>query len=184
MHPVLIGGLDKLVIENIKERILTRKNLEELARMVNEETDIETKSHRDELDLISESILGTNHRLERLYDAIETGKLGLGDLAVRIRELRNQQEKLQARKIVIEAQISDRKVELADMASLSSSIDDLHALLNEGTLIERKAFIRSFIKDVRVTGNEAVMNYIMPSISDNLAIEKEGVLSTVCYGGR
>jgi hypothetical protein len=58
-----------------------------------------------------------------LYEAIETGKIGLDDLAVRIRELRNQQEKLQARRIVIEAQLSDRKVKLADMASLSGSLN-------------------------------------------------------------
>ncbi|MFC1952269.1 hypothetical protein ACFLV8_01350 [Chloroflexota bacterium] len=36
-----------------------------------------------------QAIDDTNHRLERLYDAIETGKLDLGDLALRIKELRH-----------------------------------------------------------------------------------------------
>lgn len=51
--------------------------------------------------------------LERLYDAIETGKLDLDDVVIRIRELRSRQDQLQARRIEIESQMSDRKVELS-----------------------------------------------------------------------
>jgi hypothetical protein len=40
-------------------------------------------------------------RLERLYDAVETGKIPLADLAPRIRDLRQRQEKLQAQKVQI-----------------------------------------------------------------------------------
>ncbi len=177
------GRLDKQVIEQIRDRILTKENLKELARMVDEETDIETKSFKNELDLVSESILNINHRLDHLYEAIETGKIGLDDLAVRIRELRTQQEQLQARRIVIEAQLSDRKVELADMASLSGSLNDLQVLLSEGTLTERRSFIRSFVKDVTVKDSKGVINYTMLPTSDNLAIEKDMVLSTVRDGG-
>ena len=176
--------LEKLVIEQIRDRILTRENLEKLVRMIDEETDLETKSFRNERVLISEAILNINHRLEHLYDAIETGKIGLDDLAVRIRELRNQQEQLQARRIAIETQLSDRKVELADMTTLSGSLNDLHALLNGGTLIERRSFIRSFVKDVSVSGNQGIINYVMTSISDNLAINGDMVLSTVRDGGQ
>jgi len=176
--------LEKLVIEQIRDRILTRENLEKLVRMIDEETDLETKSFRNERVLISEAILNINHRLEHLYDAIETGKIGLDDLAVRIRELRNQQEQLQARRIAIETQLSDRKVELADMTTLSGSLNDLHALLNEGTLIERRSFIRSFVKDVSVSGNQGIINYVMTSIKDNLAINGDMVLSTVRDGGQ
>ena len=43
---------------------------------------------------IARSINDINHRLERLYDAVETGKLDLSDLALRIKELRHRQEQL------------------------------------------------------------------------------------------
>ncbi|MBI4187552.1 MAG: hypothetical protein HY530_08640 [Chloroflexi bacterium] len=43
---------------------------------------------------------------------------------------------------------------------------------------------RSFVKEVQVTGNKAVMNYTMPELPDNLTIEKAVVLPTVRYGGR
>jgi site-specific DNA recombinase len=134
--------------------------------------------------LISGTITDINNRLERLYDAIETGELNLDDVIVRIRELRQRQEELQAKRIEIESQMSDRKVELADLETVSCYVDDLHDLLKEGLLAERRAFIRSFIKEVRVTGGEAVLNYSMPLLPEKVTIEKEGVLPTVQYGGR
>ena len=39
-----------------------------------------------------------SHRFKHLYDAIETGKINLGDMAPRIHGLRKRQEKLQARR--------------------------------------------------------------------------------------
>jgi len=178
------GWFEALVIERIKERILTRENLTELVRMVNEEMDSAMKSYHGELGLISETIIDVSHRLERLYDAIETGKLDLDDLVLRIRELRSRQEQLQTRRIEIENQMSDRKVEIADLESISGYVDDLHDILKEGSLTERRAFIRSFVREVKVTGNEVLLNYTMPILPDNLTIEKDGVLPTVRYGGR
>lgn len=56
-------------------------------------------------------------------------------------------------------------------------------ILKEGPLTERRAFIRSFVKEVRVTSNEAVLSYSMPTLPEKVAIEKEGVLPTI-HGGR
>ena len=49
---------------------------------------------------------------------------------------------------------------------------------------ERRTFIKGFVKEIKVTGNEAVLSYMMPIIPDNLNLEKEEVLHTVHYGGR
>ena len=89
-------------------------NLINLVRMVNEERDSTMNSYQDELNIISDATEDVNHRLERLYDVIETGKLNLDDLVLRIRKLRSRQDQLQARRIEVESHMSDRKVELAD----------------------------------------------------------------------
>lgn len=174
---------ESLVIEKVKERILTRENLIELARMVNEETDTTLGSRQNEINLISESISDISHRLERLYDAIETGKLDLGDLVLRIRELRSRQDQLHARKAKIENEMSDRKVELADLKAVSSYACELQELLKEGSLAERRAFIRSFVKEVRVTGNDAVLTYTLPVPPQDFSIGNNEVPLTVRYGG-
>lgn len=172
------------VIKQIKERILTRENLVDIVHMVNEEMDSATQSYQNELLLLSSAIEDINHRLERLYDAIETGKLNLNDVVVRIRELQQRQQGIHTKRIEIESQMSDRKVELADLDTISIYVDDLHDLLKEGSLTERRAFIKSFVKEVRVNGDEAVLSYSVPILPEKVAIEKGGVLPSVQYGGR
>jgi hypothetical protein len=40
-----------------------------------------TRGYQEELDAVLEEMNETNRRLERLYDAVETGKIPLADLA-------------------------------------------------------------------------------------------------------
>ena len=136
------------------------------------------------MDAVSDETINISHRLERLYDAIETGKLGLDDLAPRIRELRIQQEKLQARKARLNNFLSGRRVELASPKIVESYTSDLRNLLSNSSLSERKAFIRSFVKEVKVTGDDVLITYTMPLSPKGISEEKVGVLSTVQYGGR
>ena len=61
----------------------------------------------------------------------------------------------------------DRKVEIADLETVSCYVDDLHDLLKGGSLLERRTFIKSFIKEIRVTGNEAILTYTYTAREDN-----------------
>ena len=74
--------------------------------------------------------------------------------------------------------------EIVELETISGYVDELHELLKEGSLAERRAFIRGFVREVKVTGNEVVLNYTMLPVPDNVTIKKEGVLPTVQYGGR
>jgi len=130
-----------LVIEKIKEHILTEKHLKKLVYLVNEQIDSVSREYHEELKLLSREEDGIAVRLGKLYDAVETGKIKLDDLAPRIRELRDRQEKLLTRRCEIEIAMSDRKVELADMKLVKSYISDLTHTLDEGLLTDRRAFI-------------------------------------------
>jgi len=107
-------------------------------------------------------------RLDKLYDAIETGKVVLDDLAPRIRELRSRQEKLLARRGELEIAMSDRKVELADIKLVKSYVNDLRRTLDEGVLTDRRAFIRSFVREIIVSGQEIRLIYTLPLLTDSL----------------
>jgi len=74
---------------------------------------------RRRLASITAEIDKTDSRLQRLYDALETGILSLEDLAPRIRQLRKHQEQLQATRWELETALSDKKVELADEETIS-----------------------------------------------------------------
>jgi len=56
------------------------------------------------------------------------------------------------------------------------------SMLDEGSLTERRAFQKSFIKEIKVTDNEVLVTYTMPVMPDGTDHEK-GVLDTVNCGG-
>ncbi len=78
----------------------------------------------------------------------------------------------------------DRKVELADLKTVKGYVNDLRDTLDDGPLSDRRAFIRSFVKEIIVTQQEIQLNYTLPLLPDGLIEEKVGVLPTVQYGGR
>jgi site-specific DNA recombinase len=88
-RPRSAAKLERQVINEIKERILTPENLSELVKLVNEEMDVVAVQYHDDLDSLVEEISNANRRLEKLYDALETEKLGPDELAPRIHDLRH-----------------------------------------------------------------------------------------------
>jgi hypothetical protein len=79
--------------------------------------------------------------------------------------------------------LSDRRVELADLETVTQYVADLHNLLNDSTLTEKKSFIKSFVSEVRVTGTEVSLAYNLPVSEGKLASETFGVPPIVHYGG-
>ena len=92
-------------------------------------------------------------------------------------------DNLQASKWELEWQMKERKLELADATTVTRYVQDLRNLLSESSLAERKSFIKSFVKEVRVTGDKALLNYTIPLPPRGLTIEEMPVLSIVHYGG-
>lgn len=176
--------LEQAVIRKIKEHILTYENLKELVHLVNEEMDASAGDYSERLSVTSVELESVNHRLERLYDALETGSFKLADLAPRIQRLRQRQEQLNAVRLELENLLSDRKVELADMETVKSYVEDLRNLLEDSPLIERKSFIKSFVKEIRVAGNEVVLKYNIPPSVGAPHQETLVVPPIVHYGGR
>ena len=175
---------ESAVIDKIKQHVLTTDNLTKLVHIVNEEMDGLALEYRQRLDDVIDEIGDTDRRLERLYDALETGKIQLADLAPRIQQLRQRKEQLQATKWELEQQLADRRVELADADTVARCVSDLRDLLSETSLVERKAFIRSFVKEVRVTGQEVLLTYTIPMVPKGVTEERMPVLSIVHNGGR
>ena len=133
---------EELIISKIKGHILTNENLSQLVHLVNEEMDASVGEYRTRLDTVAAEINNVNSRLERLYDVLETGALQLADLAPRIKELRQRQEQLQISRQELEMLLSDRRVELADLETVTQYVADLHNLLNDSTLIEKNRLSR------------------------------------------
>ena len=88
------------------------------------------------------------------------------------------------RSIEVETQMSDKQVELVDLNTMTGYITEMQEVLREGTLIERRAFIRSFVQEIKVKGNEALMTYSPPIPPEMIALNGDAVPRIVHHGGR
>ena len=174
---------EDLVIDKVKKSILTDDNLREMVRLVNEEMDATCSQYRGKLEAVSAGIGDVNQRLERLCDALETGKVTMDDLSPRIQELRERQKQLNAAKWELEALLADRHLELADEETVRPFIEELRALLSESPLAEKRSFIRGFVSEVKVTGDQVVLTYTLPVPPKELTVEPMPVPPIVQYGG-
>jgi len=156
----------------------------ELLRLVNEEISATPVDQRERLDIILTEISDVNRRLERLYDALETGKVALDNLSPRITQLRQRLQQLQSTRSELEGSLSDKRVELADMETVTGYVSDLRNLLEESPFPERRSFIKSFVKDVEITGNQVLLTYTIPMQPHKIKGELIDVPLIGHYGGR
>jgi len=154
-----------------------------MVQLVNEEIDTASGSNRERLDAVDVDLKNTVVRLNQHYDALETGKLIMDELGPRIRELRKQEKTLQVTKWELEALLSARKVQLVDERSVRQSLEDLKGILNDSPLYEIRTFIRSFVREVKVTGNEVLLTYSI-SMAEGIVEEQLPVTSIVKDGGQ
>ena len=158
--------LEAAVLEKLKQRVLTEANLTSLVELVNEELSQaarETHTRREEVQAQIEDLRA---RLHKLYGALETGQLSLDDLAPRIKELRSQIEESDARHSSFDA-TREASVRLT-RAQVLSQVRDFQQVLLGGSFLERKSFLRSFIRRVVIPLNgdkgSGEMEYTLPLV--------------------
>ncbi len=177
------AGLESLIIAQIKEKVLTQECLEQLVTLVNEELDSTHGVLKDKLDVIDAELNDVRARLSKLYDALETGKLSLDDLATRIRELKSRQDQLSSARVQVEAGLVLQGVQHVDGNLVKSYAQDLRGLLDEADFTQNKTFLRSFIRRIVIDGNEARIHYNLPMPPDGKRTHSIGVLPIDTSGG-
>ncbi|MDO9580840.1 MAG: recombinase family protein, partial [Bacteroidales bacterium] len=168
--------IERLVIDQIKQRVLNRQCLEELVRMVNEELDTGHLLTKDKLTNIDTELLELENRLSRLYDALETGKLTLDDLAPRIKELRAKQDELSKARVIAEAEMMLQGYQPININIMASYVTDLRNILDESDVAQGKAFLRSFVKKIVVEKERVKLYYNLPVPPDGRKMDTVGVL--------
>lgn len=101
-------------------------------------------------------------RLGRQYDAFETGKLGITDLAPKIKSLKSEIDDLQTKRSAIIERAQDVKADAIEASVVTAYVKDLKALLGKGSIIEQKSFLRSFLKKAVFDGKPVAIDYTVP----------------------
>ena len=175
--------LERLVIEQIKDRILNDEWLEELVKLVNKELDSSYSVYLERLEVIDAELKDVRSRLDKLYDALETEKLSMDDLAPRIKELKTRMDELSKICLMIEADLAVQGVHHVDRGEVIAYADDLRSLLGEADITESKAFLRTFVKKIVVESSKVKVFYNLPVPVGHNETKTEEVLPIVTPGG-
>ncbi len=175
--------LESLVIDQIKEYILTEQCLEELVRLVNEELGAAQVMFKQKLSAIDNELNDVKLRLSRLYDALETNKLSLDDISPRIKELRSRQEELSKARVLTESEMVVKGVGHIDVKIVKSYAEDLKSLLQWSDFTQSKAFLHSFVKRIEIDGDKVVIKYNVPLPVGKKREKVEEVLPIDTFGG-
>ena len=183
---------ERMIIENIRENILTESNIRELVKLVNEELDSVIKEQRERVEAIEEELNEIRRRMDRLWVVVETSDLEINDILPRIREHQERQEKLETAADEARTILSMRMTGLGDEETIAAYVMEMSDFLMESELTETRAFIKSFVKEIGVVPGKAVIRYTIPMPQDSpikgrdaqeIALDAP-VLSTVTHGGR
>ena len=175
--------IEKLVIDQIKQKVLTPEYLEGLIKLVNAELDSTQGLLKNKLDDIDLELEDVKARLSKLYEVLETGKLNLDDLSPRIKEMKAKQDSLMKTRVQTEADIVLEGVQHVNVETVKAYAQDLRSLLEEGDFTQSKTFLRSFVKKIIVNGDTVKIQYHLPMPPDGKRTQNVDVLPTDTLGG-
>ena len=153
---------ERMIIDSIRENILTESNIRELVKLVNEELDSVIKEQREKAEAVDEELNEIRRRLDRLWQAVETTDLEINDILPRIREHKERQEKLEIAADEARAILAVRMQGLGDEETIAAYVKEMSDFLMESELTETRAFIRSFVKEIGVVPGKATIRYTIP----------------------
>ena len=115
----------------------------------------------------------------------------MADFTPRIRQHRERQERLEYSAEQARAALAQRRKVPDDVNTIAAYAKDMRDFLKESDLTERRAFIKSFVKEIVVMPGDTLLRYTVPMPDDSLipgrAAEKVAlngsVLSTLSGGG-
>ena len=85
--------------------------------------------------------------------------------------MRYREKQLMAEQDDLSRQLENRRVELPSTEEIKAYATDFREFLKQGTIPERKALIRNFVKEIEVVGDQATLTYTIPMPSDGATKE-------------
>ncbi len=183
---------EEMVVGKIRENVLTESNIRDLVKLVDEEMDGIAHEQRQRLETVESELVDVKRRLERLYDLAETTDLNIDDFKPRIRDHRERQEKLETAAAEARALLSERRAVLDNVDTIAAFAEDMSDFLMTSEITESRAFIKSFVKEIKVKPGKATVYYTLPTPPDSpigggdaaeVALHGPVVRSSVHVGG-
>ncbi len=161
-------AIEQLIVDSLREHVLTENNVRRLAIELDEELDGEAHAHRKQLKTTDAELGNVRRRLDNLYNLVELGEYDSEDLKPRIRQLKERQAELEAANDVARMQLAERRRILDRFDTIAAYAKDMSEFLRTSELTASKAFVHSFVKDVSIKDGKASIHYTIPMPDDSL----------------
>ena len=112
--------VEQLIVDTLREHVLTENNIRRLAVELDEEMDGEAHDLRQQLETADAELGAVRRRLDNLYDVIEKGDFDLDDLRPRIQQLKERQ-------VGLEATVDESRIALQGRRRILDRIDTITA---------------------------------------------------------
>ena len=181
---------ERLIIDQLRDHILTESNIRELVRLVDEEMDGVAREERERLETIEAEQAEVRRKMDRLWHIVESTDMEVNDILPRLRVHQEREEQLGQAVAEARAVLAERR-ELLDSADMVASFaEEMSEFLMNSEVTETKAFIRSFVKQIVIRPGRAVIRYTIPTPPDSPLLGadaadlelSEGVRSMVPFG--
>ena len=160
---------EELVVGLIRSNILTEGNIRSLVNVVDEQMDDVAGDERKRLETIESELADVRGRLDRLYDLVETTtEFDMAHFADRIQNHKERKERLESAAEGARAVLAQRRAVLDDVKTITAYAQDMSRFLQKSELTERRAFIETFVKEIELLPDNAVVRYSVPMPDDSL----------------
>ncbi len=158
---------EKLIIEQLRDHILTESNIRKLVQLVDEEMDGVAREQRVKLETTEAELAELRRRMDRLWYAVETSDLEINDILPRLKQHQERQELLEAAADEARHILSERRTILDSAEAIAAFAEEMSDFLSTSELTESRAFIRTFVKEIAVKPGEATIRYTIPMPPDS-----------------
>ena len=153
---------DAAVTDQLREVVLTPEHFGELVRLVNEEMAARTESAGEELDAVEAQLAAARRKAMLLWEGVEAERMPMEMAAPRIRHWNARADELQARREVLRQHTRGTPGYSVEESTIANYVEGLRDLLDRGTVAERRAFLRAWIKRIEARGKELTVVYSFP----------------------
>ena len=183
--------IENVIVDEIRENILTESNIRDLVKLVDEEMDGVVREQRERLESIEEELEDVKRRLGRIWQVIETTDIQMSQASDRIREHWERKERLEIAAEEARALLAERREMLDSADVIATFAEEMSEFLKTSELTQTRAFVRSFVKEIEVRPGRAAIVYTIPTPDDSPMagadsaelVLNSGVRSSARHGG-
>ncbi|MYC36729.1 MAG: recombinase family protein [Chloroflexi bacterium] len=166
-------SFEKLIIDQIRENVLTESNIRDLVKMLDEEMDGAAREQRERLETIEQELEDVKKRLGRIWQLLETTDIEMADASERIKEHRDRQQQLEIAAERARSMLAERRAVLDSADTIAAFAEEMSEFLKTSELTETRAFVNSFVKEVLVKPGRAAVVYYLPMPDDSPMGERD-----------